>query len=403
MGLVVHEIKFCVRLEVIGNVVMRQERRVVAIILARQINIGLRIEDRRWRGGDRSIRNETGAIHAVGSEGIGSALRREKVRIVRSAAGNAGDGATLDGGYRVQGAAAEIAVAAGQRILMPITQKGGDVALAVGEVRAHQHVEGALAAVSDGACGRDLAGCSHGILSEGVVIVVLILSVLAIPLKAFEVFLHDEVDHAGDGVGAVGRGGAARDDLDTFDQARGNLIEVRSGLLDEGIRRALAQAAAVNQDQRAIRAQSAQIGSRHTAGGAQSGGGIPKILTQGVVEILRQLHQEIVHVSLAGYVDVLRRHDGDRTGAHLIRSGNARSGNDDLRKSGIGWLSCSGSLLCEGGPTRQAKGRRGEYWLPFRAESRRAHSAYREAAGGPSSESYSKHHVVLPDGPEPAP
>ena len=89
MGLVVHEIKFCVRLEVIGNVVMRQERRVVAIIFARQINIGLRIEDRGWRGCDRSIRNETGAIHAIGREGIGSALRGEEVRIRRSAAGNA--------------------------------------------------------------------------------------------------------------------------------------------------------------------------------------------------------------------------------------------------------------------------------------------------------------------------
>jgi len=210
MGPVVHEIEFCVRLEVIGNVVMRQERRIVAIILARQINVGLRIEDRRWRGGDGAIRNETGAIHAIGREGIGSALRGEEVRIRRSAAGNAGDGATLDRGCRIQGAAAEIAVAAGQRVLMPITQKGGDVALAVGEIRAHQHVEGALAAVGDRTRGRDLAGQPHGILSKGVVIVVLILGVLAIHLKAFEVLLHDEVDDARDGVGAVGRRRAAR-------------------------------------------------------------------------------------------------------------------------------------------------------------------------------------------------
>ena len=163
---------------------------------------------------------------------------------------------------------------------MPIAQKGGDVAFAVGEVRAHQHVEGALAAVGDRTRGRDLARQSHGILSEGVVIVVLILGVLATHLKAFEVFLHDEVDDAGDGVGAIGRRRAARDDLDPLDQARWNLIEVRSGLLDEGIRGALAQAAPVDQHEGAIRAQSAQIRRRHTAGGAQSGGGIAEILTQ---------------------------------------------------------------------------------------------------------------------------
>ena len=54
-------------------------------------------------------------------------------------------------------------------------------------------------------------------------------------------------------------------------------------------------------------------------------------------------------------------------------------------KSGIGWLSCSGGLLREGGHSGERKCRRDEYSLPYGAESQRARGAYSDITGRLSS------------------
>ena len=103
--------------------------------------------------------------------------------------------------------------------------------------------------------------CRHQALSEAVVVVVVVHAPLAVDLKALEVLLHDEVDHAGDGVRAVGRGGAAGDDFDPLDQPHRNLIEVGSRLRDRRIRRTDAETPSIDQHQGAGRAQ-ARAGPR---------------------------------------------------------------------------------------------------------------------------------------------
>ncbi len=82
--------------------------------------------------------------------------------------------------------------------------------------------------------------------------------------EALEVLLSDDVDNAGDGVGAVGRRCAVLQDLDAFDGGVGNGVQV-----DEVTRRVVGQRIvghthAVDEDQGRVRRQAAQ----RNAGGA---------------------------------------------------------------------------------------------------------------------------------------
>src|SRR3984885_15372969 len=109
----------------------------------------------------------------------------------------------------IQLATSKIAVVASNRILVPVAQEGGDIALAVGKIRSHEHVKIALAPVLNVAGRRRHPKLSCQVLHKGVVVIVLKLCQLSVNLKTFEVFLHDEVDEACDCVGAVCRGCAA--------------------------------------------------------------------------------------------------------------------------------------------------------------------------------------------------
>ena len=77
---------------------------------------------------------------------------------------------------------------------------------------------------------------------------------LRVNVEAFEVVLQNEVHDAGDGVGAVDGRRAARDDLDALDHRFREQVDVDSA---EPIRRH--HPAAVEQHERALRAQAAQV------------------------------------------------------------------------------------------------------------------------------------------------
>jgi hypothetical protein len=93
----------------------------------------------------------------------------------------------------------------------------------------------------------------------------LIEAVLAIQADALELRIHDEVDDAGHGVGAVDRRGAAGEDVDAANDRGGDEVDVsdRNGLG----RIARLEAAAVDQDQGARCAKVAEV-DRGGAGGA---------------------------------------------------------------------------------------------------------------------------------------
>ena len=88
-------------------------------------------------------------------------------------------------------------------------------------------VESAVPPVLRRARGRNgVVELAHQTLQVGVAVVVPVLAELAVNLEPFEVFLHDEVDDARDGIGTVCRGRTAGDDFDALDEAGGNLIEI---------------------------------------------------------------------------------------------------------------------------------------------------------------------------------
>jgi hypothetical protein len=66
-----------------------------------------------------------------------------------------------------------------------------------------------------------LARGAHDVLDVVVVLAVLVDRVLRVDAHALEVLVHDEVDDAADGVGAVNGRGAAGQHVDAFDEAVG--------------------------------------------------------------------------------------------------------------------------------------------------------------------------------------
>src|SRR5690606_20050294 len=85
--------------------------------------------------------------------------------------------------------------------------------------------------------------------------------VLAVEIEAFEVVLHDEVDDTRNGVRAVRRGSAARDDLDAFNEGCGNGVRI-----DNCAAAGLAhRTTTVDQHQVPVRTEPAQVDERATA------------------------------------------------------------------------------------------------------------------------------------------
>ena len=167
------------------------------------------------------------------------------------------------GGTRLAGARAVIAAALGDRVQLAVAGIERDVAMAVVEARAEREVDVERAAVGDaalrtaeaarGEAGRAVDQAGDVLVLQ--VVVVLIEAVLGVEADAFEIVVHDEVDDAGDGVGAVHRGGAAGQHFDTVDEQGRHGVDVR-------IRRrrvARDQPAAVDQHEGPVGAEAAKV------------------------------------------------------------------------------------------------------------------------------------------------
>jgi hypothetical protein len=195
-----------------------------------------------------------------------------------------------------------------------------------------------------------VAGCDRVRIVDGLygrlVVVMHEGAELTIELDALEVLLHYEVDDASRGVGAINGGGTAGHDIDALDHCRRNLVQVGRRIRVFGVRIAGAQAPAVDQHQRSLWPEAAQVGSRHAAGAGQ------RIVVVAQVgrrsdDVLRQRVQHLDGVSLTLQAHVLGRHGSDRAGGRQVgRHRDTGTRNDDFgelaRASVVGRRSVGG-------------------------------------------------------------
>jgi hypothetical protein len=146
------------------------------------------------------------------------------------------------------------------------------------------------------------------------------LDVLARDLHAFETGLGDEVDHAADGVRTVDRGGAVAQDLDAGDRAHRDHVQVRVAVGD----RLVGQAPSVEQHQRAVHAQAAQVDV-----GARAG--VRRCEGRG----LRQRHHQVGQRGHAARGEFLGLQGGDGEGRFGGEALDAGAGDFDALHRGF--------------------------------------------------------------------
>src|SRR5690606_25150112 len=161
---------------------------------------------------------------------------------------------------------------------------------------------------------RDLA------LDGIVALAVLVAGELHVELEALEVVLHDEVDDAGHGARAVGRGPAARAQLHLLHECPRDLVDVGG----ERERVAEAHAMAVDQHQRAVRSQAAQV----QGGGA---GRAVRFVRRQLRRDLRQVVDEVLDAGDAAIGELFRADLGDGARRDEVGIGrDARTRDRDL-------------------------------------------------------------------------
>ena len=174
---------------------------------------------------------------------------------------------------------------------------------------------------------------------------------------------RNQVDHAGDSVRPVDRRGPVGDDLDPLDAQRRQHRRVGRAAI---VRHAMA----VDQDQRRVRADAAQVDRVAVGDVARPARLAPRILRDAKVEHLRQLPDRVLDRRAARLGDVGLAERGDRRADGGLDA-NAAAGDDDvigrcgarrgggqdfLRKRGVGEGEC-----CDAGPDSKygASGARG--------------------------------------------
>lgn len=147
--------------------------------------------------------------------------------------------------------------------------------------------------------------------------------------QAVELLLEREVDDAGDGIRPVDRRSAAAEHFDPVDHADrdvGHVGEVAAALEWQ---RKVGDAAAVDQHQRVIRTQPAQVHLLRAGGEA---GAAERLLALRFAAVLGQRAQDIGHAGIAVGADRIRIDHGDRRRAFDVQPRDARSGDGDLRR-----------------------------------------------------------------------
>ena len=145
---------------------------------------------------------------------------------------------------------------------------------------------------------------------------------LRVDAQAAEVGVHDEVDDAGDRVGAVHRRRAAGQHVDALDQRGRDEVDVGDRALrgSPGCRRRPLISTRVRSEPRP---------RRLTVGGAGRAVGDVRTLRR---ERLRQRVDQILGAGRALKLDVLARQHRHRAGRGQVRLRNARAGDDDVAR-----------------------------------------------------------------------
>ena len=107
---------------------------------------------------------------------------------------------------------------------------------------------------------------------------------MAAVLDALEVTPHAEVDDARDGIGTVDRGGAVGEDVDRIQQRRRDGVQIDAVVED----RVVDHAPAVDEHQRVLRSERAQVGEvdERALTDAVAGGGQHLVLGDGGEDVL---------------------------------------------------------------------------------------------------------------------
>ncbi len=186
---------------------------------------------------------------------------------------------------------------------------------------------------------------------------------------ALEVAAQDDVDHAGDGIGAIDCRGAVLEHFHALDGIERNGAQVGEDLLAVVGQAVGGHAAAVQQDQGRARAQAAQRNA-----GATTGKAVAEGLGDGAGAISGQGLQVFGNRGLAGAVDFLAGYYLHRRRRFSVGARNVRTGDRDAVQVG-------GLVLREGGGgsrgANQQQGAAGKDMGDGRCQSAAA------AAGGP--------------------
>ncbi len=137
-------------------------------------------------------------------------------------------------------------------------------------------------------------------------------------------FLQDDVDHAGDRIGAVHRRGAPGQHFDPVDQRAGDVGQV--DYVDRAFvgQRVVRLPAAVDQHQGTVGAEAAQVD-----GVGSRGEGVAEILALHVAGILGQRAERLERAAVALRLDLLLGDHGNRGWTFHAGAGDARAGDGD--------------------------------------------------------------------------
>ena len=136
-----------------------------------------------------------------------------------------------------------------------------------------------------------------------------------------------EVHHARHGVRAVDRGRAAGFHFDAVHQLSRDHVDVGAGAA--GSRIAIPQAVAVDQHQRALGVEAAQV---HRRGAVRTVGHVRTL----VREDLRQLIEHVLDAGRAHFLNFERRDEGHRADGGFIRNSDARTRHHHFAERRVG-------------------------------------------------------------------
>ena len=157
-------------------------------------------------------------------------------------------------------------------------------------------------------------------------------AVLAFEREAVEVAAGDHVHHAGDRVRAVGRRAAVAQELDPLDGDHRQDVRVDHELrLVRNRARRPGQAVAVQEDEGAARAETAQVQARAVRAGAHAELFGAEVRS----ETDREIPDEIEHAGGAFRLQVVSRKNGNRLRRVLGSAGNPRTGDGDRVAEGL--------------------------------------------------------------------